>query len=67
MAGEKSIPKSPVEQIYDTMFAIMEKQGEFDAETLQKLKGLVLDGNFTKKRVTKAIKSPSEEQHHENT
>lgn len=66
MVEEKSVPKSPIEQIHDAMFTIIEKQGEFDTETLQKLKQLALDGDLTKKQIIKAIRSPSEE-HHENT
>ena len=66
MGKETTTLKSPVEQILDTMFAIIEKQEGFDSETIQKLKQLSLHGDLTKKPIIKVIRESSGE-HHETT
>lgn len=61
MGEETALPKSPVEQILDEMFAIIEKRKEFDSEAIQKLKQLAFGGFLTKdKKVTEAIRLTSE-------
>jgi len=63
MAKRTAILKSPVEQIMDTMFAIIEKQEGFGSETIQKLKQLSLHGDLTKKPIIKIIRESSGEHH----
>ena len=61
--GEKKetvIPKSPVEQILDITFAIIEKQEEFDSKSIQELRQLALSGNLTQKQIMRAIRLSSE-------
>ena len=62
MSKEMNIPKSPLEQILETTFAILEKQDEFDNETIQKLRQLSSQGDLTKQRIIRAIREGSEEE-----
>jgi hypothetical protein len=48
MTEEIPIQKSPVEQIFDEMFAIIEGQEKFDTELIQKLKDLAVKGDLKK-------------------
>lgn len=56
MEGDISLPKSTVDQILDTTFAIIEEQHEFDKETIKILRELSKNNNFTKNPIIKAIK-----------
>ncbi len=50
--GEISIVQKPLlEQILDEMFLSIEKQEEFDAETIEKLKKLATSGDLRKANV----------------
>ena len=61
MEEEITIQKSPVEQILDMVFVIIEGREEFDTPTIQRLKQLATSGDLTKPaRVTEAIKAESE-------
>ena len=58
--AEETVKKSLVEQILDDMFANIERQEEFDADTAQRLKRLAASGNLKKAaQVIRAIKSAS--------
>jgi len=58
--AEETVQKSLVEQILDDMFANIEQQEEFDADTVQRLKQLAASGNLKKAaQVIRAIKSAS--------
>ncbi len=60
MVEEIAVQKSLVEQIFDEMFASIEGQEEFDAQTIQRLKQLAISGDFKKAmQVAKAIKPES--------
>jgi len=57
MAEENFIQKSLLEQIIDEMFANIEGQKEFDAQTLGQLRGLAAKGDLNKFiEVNEAIK-----------
>jgi len=62
MSKEMNIPKSPLEQILETTFAILEKQDEFDNETIQKLRQLSSQDDLTKQSIIRAIREGSEEE-----
>ena len=48
MTGSAPVQKSLVEQILDEMFAALETQAAFDANTVASLKQLVSEGNLAK-------------------
>jgi hypothetical protein len=56
MESDTNLPKSTIEQILDTTFAVIEDQHEFDKETIKKLKELSKNNNFTKNTIIKAIR-----------
>ncbi|MHA1613956.1 MAG: hypothetical protein ACTSYJ_03875 [Candidatus Thorarchaeota archaeon] len=62
MSKEMNIPKPPLEQILETTFAILEKQDEFDNETIQKLRQLSSQDDLTKQSTIRAIREGSEEE-----
>ena len=62
MSKEMNIPKSPLEQILETTFAILEKQDEFDNEIIQKLRQLSSQDDLTKQSIIRAIREGSEEE-----
>ncbi len=60
MTEEATIQKSLIEQIFDEMFASIEGRegGEYDAETIQKLKQLASSGDLKRApQVTEAIRT----------
>lgn len=64
MTEEHVIEKPLIEQIVDEMLNIIEKQEEFDPQTITNLKSLALDGKLTKKtQVIETIKLESRENH----
>lgn len=61
MTEQMAVEKSIAEQIFDEMFAVIEKRSEFDAQTVERLKALVARGDLGKAaEVIKAIESASE-------
>ena len=60
MSEELNTRKSPLEQILEATFAFLEKQDQFDSETVQKLRRLASQSNLTKQRIIKAIQEGSE-------
>jgi hypothetical protein len=62
MVEEIAVQKSLAEQIFDKMFASIEEQEEFDAQTIQRLKQLAVSGNLKRAmQVAEAIKLESGE------
>jgi len=61
---EKTVtPRSILEDIFDEMFNIIEKNVIFSKKTIQKLKKLAYEGDFTKeKSIIEVIESELEEE-----
>lgn len=62
MSKEMNVPKSPLEQILETTLTILEKEDEFDNETIHKLRQLNSQGDLSKQRIIRAIREGSEEE-----
>lgn len=61
---EKTVtPSSILEDIFNEMFNILENKGIFSEKTIQKLKKLAYEGDFTKeKSIIEVIESELEEE-----
>lgn len=51
MSKDFESPKSIIDQIYDKMFSLLKVDDNFDENTVQKLKDLVIKGDFQNDKI----------------
>lgn len=51
MSKDFESPKSIIDQIYDKMFSLLKVDDNFDENTIQKLKDLVIKGDFQNDKI----------------
>jgi len=61
MSKDFESPKSIIDQIYDKMFSLLKVDDNFDENTVQKLKDLVIKGDFQNDKIVyKALREAGE-------